>query len=127
MHGTNEDRRGAVPHQPLSPKGRGEESPRSSTAPHPRPLSPRGRGEEINSMATVLEPAPRATAPERIRHPLQAVRATIRKYVLLESAALAVILLAAWFWIGLALDWGLFAIFSVDWILELQNLDESRS
>lgn len=78
-------------------------------------------------MATVLEPAPRAKAPEHIRHPLQALRATIRKYVLLEGAALAVIFLAAWFWIGLALDWGLFAIFSVDWVLELQNLDESKS
>ncbi|MCI0681278.1 MAG: hypothetical protein L0Y71_04170 [Gemmataceae bacterium] len=78
-------------------------------------------------MATVLEPAPQARAPERIRHPLQAVRAAIRKYVLLESAALAVIFLAAWFWIGLALDWGLFALFSVDWVLELQDLDESKS
>lgn len=78
-------------------------------------------------MATVLESAPHAKAPEHIRHPLQAVRATIRKYVLLEGAALAVIFLAAWFWIGLALDWGLFAIFSVDWVLELQNLDESKS
>lgn len=77
-------------------------------------------------MATVLEPTPRSPAPERIRHPLQAVRATIRKYVVLESAALAVSFLAAWFWIGMALDWGMFAIFSYDWVLELQHLDESK-
>src|SRR5437879_6761049 len=77
-------------------------------------------------MATVLESQSQTPAPERIRHPLQAVRATIRKYVLLEGAALAVTFLAAWFWIGMALDWGMFAIFSYDWVLELQHLDESK-
>src|SRR5512132_924729 len=75
-------------------------------------------------MATVLDPV---RAPERIRHPLHAVRAKIRKYVLLEGAALAVIFLALWFWIGLAIDWGVFAIFSYDWVQELQHLDESKS
>src|SRR5262249_39291788 len=68
----------------------------------------------------------RSPAPERIRHPLQAVRATIRKYVVLEGAALAVSFLAAWYWIGMALDWGMFAVFSYDWVLELQHLDESK-
>ncbi len=76
-------------------------------------------------MSTVLEP--RSHAPERIRHPLQAVRATIRKYVLLEGAALALSFLALWFWIGLALDWGIFALFSYDWVQELQTLDESKN
>src|SRR5262245_276028 len=78
-------------------------------------------------MATVLEPRSHAQPPERIRHPLQAVRARIRKYVISEGAALAVIFLAAWFWIGLILDWGVFAIFSYDWVQELQHLDESKS
>jgi hypothetical protein len=78
-------------------------------------------------MATVLEPRSHAQPPERIRHPLQAVRAKIRKYVISEGAALAVIFLAAWFWIGLILDWGVFAIFSYDWVQELQHLDESKS
>lgn len=76
-------------------------------------------------MATVLEPV--AHTPERIRHPLQAVRAKIRKYVLLEGAALAVIFLAMWFWIGLALDWGIFGIFSYDWVQELHHLDSSKA
>ncbi len=78
-------------------------------------------------MATVLEPRSHAKPSERIRHPLQAVRAKIRNYVLSEGVALAVIFLAAWFWIGLALDWGIFAIFSYDWVQELQHLDESKS
>src|SRR5438128_534535 len=78
-------------------------------------------------MATVLEPQSRTPAPERIRHPLQAVRATVRKYVLREGGVLGATFLAAWFWIGMALDWGMFAVFSYDWVLELQHLDESKS
>jgi hypothetical protein len=76
-------------------------------------------------MATTLEPR-RGTA-ERIVHPLQAVRKYIRSYVLLEGAAYAVLFLAAWFWIGMLLDWGSFAAFSFDWIQELQIVDETQS
>ena len=77
-------------------------------------------------MSTVLGPRTAQTT-ERIRHPLQAVRKYIRTYVLLEGAALALLFLAAWFWLGVLVDWGSFAAFSFDWVQELQNLDESKT
>ncbi|MBX9677985.1 MAG: hypothetical protein K2X38_04415 [Gemmataceae bacterium] len=70
-----------------------------------------------------------ATAPTtlstRIRHPLQAVRGYIRSYVLQEGIALGIIYLAAAFWLGLILDYGLFLLFHYDWILELNFMDEA--
>jgi hypothetical protein len=76
-------------------------------------------------MATTLEPQ-RGTR-DRITHPLYAVRKYIRRYVLLEGAAYAVLFLAAWFWVGMLLDWGSFAAFSFDWIQELQIVDETQA
>src|SRR5438046_3147159 len=58
----------------------------------------------------------------RVRHPLEAVRGHIRRYVLLEGLAVAVIYLASCFWAGLALDYGLFRLFAFDWVQELQQL-----
>src|ERR1700757_4919656 len=78
-------------------------------------------------MATVTtRPFDRPALDRRVRHPLQALRGYIRTYVLLEGAAVAVIYLALWFWIGLLLDYGTFWLFAFDWIQELnQNLPES--
>ena len=76
-------------------------------------------------MATVSEPRREldsATTGRRVRHPLQAVRGHIRRYVALEGLAIAVIYLALCFWAGLALDFGLFHLFAFDWIQELQQL-----
>jgi hypothetical protein len=71
-------------------------------------------------MATV-----ESTLSTRIRHPLQAVRGYIRSYVLQEGIALSIVYLAAAFWLGLVLDYGLFLLFHYDWILELNFSDEA--
>lgn len=58
----------------------------------------------------------------RVRHPLGVVRKYIRSYVVFEGAALATLFLAAWFWVGLVLDWGVFKLFAFDWIQELRDV-----
>lgn len=76
-------------------------------------------------MASVSEqrsPFNAALTDRRVRHPLQAVRGHIRRYVLLEGLALTVLYLAVCFWVGLALDYGLFRLFAFDWVQELQQL-----
>src|SRR4051812_22226351 len=75
-------------------------------------------------MATVREPRgvfDAADTGRRVRHPLQTVRGHIRRYVLLEGLAVAVLYLALCFWAGLALDYGLFRLFAFDWVQELQQ------
>ncbi len=76
-------------------------------------------------MASVSEPRATFNAAEtdrRVRHPLQTVRGHIRRDVLLEGLAVAVLYLAICFWAGLALDYGLFRLFAFDWVQELQQL-----
>ncbi len=76
-------------------------------------------------MATVTTPPPkilnRSDADLRVRHPLQKLRGYIRTYVTLEGAAVALLFLALWFWIGLALDYGAFRLFAFDWTYELNE------
>src|SRR5207248_206165 len=76
-------------------------------------------------MATVSPPTlPAANRPEadrRVRHPLQKLRGYIRTYVTLEGAAVALLFLALWFWIGLVLDYGCFRLFAFDWTYELNE------
>ena len=70
-------------------------------------------------MATVTQPAPtinREESRRRVAHPLQRLRGYIRLYVTVEAVAIMAIFLAAWFWIGLALDFGTFEIFALDWV-----------
>jgi hypothetical protein len=78
-------------------------------------------------MATVIpiKPFDRAATDRRVRHPLHSLRGYIRTYVLLEGAFVALIYLAAWFWIGLALDWGPFRLFAFDWVQELNGVLDS--
>lgn len=87
-------------------------------------------------MATVTERRPSWQPTEtdrRVRHPLQALRGRIRMYVLIEGIMIAVIFVAAWFWIGMLLDFGAFKAFPIrqnpdqtfsfggfDWIQNLQ-------
>ncbi|HEX3314204.1 MAG TPA: hypothetical protein VHR72_04890, partial [Gemmataceae bacterium] len=71
-------------------------------------------------MATEFDVSDRT---ERVRHPLQTVRRFIRRYVLLETAAILVLGVACWFWLGLAFDFGLFKATAFDWMLELDFLD----
>jgi hypothetical protein len=80
-------------------------------------------------MATATpRPIDRPALDRRVRHPLQALRGYIRTYVVLEGAAIALIYLALWFWIGVLLDYGTFKLFAFDWIQELnQNLPTSTA
>src|ERR1700730_10733862 len=73
-------------------------------------------------MATVSEPRGKFNAAEtdrRVRHPLAALRGHIRRYVLLEGLAVAILYLAVCFWAGLAMDYGLFRLFAFDLILRV--------
>jgi len=76
------------------------------------------------AMATASRPRPfnSAEMQRRVRHPLQSIRGTIRSYLLMEGFFLSVLYLAAGFWVGLALDFGLFYLFRFDWLLELQQI-----
>jgi hypothetical protein len=71
-------------------------------------------------MATVTPPpvqvtdANRDDVHRRVRHPLDRMRGTIRGYVSGEGFAVLVIYLALWFWITLALDYGLFQARAID-------------
>jgi hypothetical protein len=55
----------------------------------------------------------------RIRSPLARLRKYIHAYVSLEGLALVGLFLAAWFWLGLLLDYGSFKVFLLDWVQEL--------
>lgn len=69
-------------------------------------------------MATA-SPRPRRDVNDsqrRCRHPLQKLRGYIRFYLSAEGIATVVIFLALWFWIGLLLDWGVFKLFTWDWV-----------
>jgi hypothetical protein len=73
-------------------------------------------------MATVTTPVRSrnlAEAHQRVRSPLERLRRFIRLYVGLEGAAIVGLFLALWFWIGLALDYGVFRLFHIDWVQEL--------
>ncbi|HJT78042.1 MAG TPA: hypothetical protein VJ739_12635, partial [Gemmataceae bacterium] len=73
-------------------------------------------------MATITRPpSPQhlAESQRRVHHPLERLRNTIRLYVTAEGLTVLVLYLTLWFWIGLALDYGFFKLFSVDWVQEL--------
>lgn len=73
-------------------------------------------------MATASpRPFDMAATQRRVRHPLQALRGSIRFYVALEGALTALLYLSIWFWVGLLLDYGSFLAFSFDWVQELQE------
>lgn len=57
-------------------------------------------------------PAPDAA----LAHPLDTLRGGIKKFVLWDGILLAALFLVLWFWIGLALDWGLFKLTGFDWV-----------
>lgn len=68
--------------------------------------------------ATATSSTPTAEPPDRIRHPLVRLRGTIRRYIILEGTLAVALVLALWFWIGLALDFGSFKLFGFDWVQE---------
>src|SRR5438477_12989999 len=64
-------------------------------------------------MATASMPRPKvdlSACHGKIRHPLQRLRVYIRAYIAAECVALVLIFIAAWFWLGLLADFGLFAL-----------------
>ncbi len=68
-------------------------------------------------MSTVTPPADkRAELQRKVSDPLERLRGYIRIYIAVEGAAVVVVYLALWFWIGLALDYGFFRLLGVDWV-----------
>jgi hypothetical protein len=53
---------------------------------------------------------------QKVRHPLERIRGTIRTYVGLEGVALLITLLAMWFWITFVLDFFPFRALDWDWV-----------
>ena len=72
--------------------------------------------------APVLNDQNRADLQRKVRDPLGRLRGTIKLYVSLEGAAVLLMYLALWFWIGLAVDYGFFRLFGVDWVEVLQGV-----
>ena len=54
----------------------------------------------------------------KIAHPLGRLRGIIRRYVTVEGLLAVLLFLAAWFWLAMLLDYGVFKLFSFDWALE---------
>ena len=67
-----------------------------------------------------MSPPPQARRPldPQLSHPLDQLRGTIRRYVVLEGALSAAIFLALWFTLGLIFDFGMFKIATWDWALD---------
>ena len=80
----------------------------------------------------------------KVRNPLHLVRKYIRRYIILEGVALTILFASIFFWIGLAIDYGLYKldfdwrnkefigteiavpplhVHGVDWLLELNDID----
>src|SRR5688572_6533217 len=74
-------------------------------------------------MATSLEKrttsANLSESTRKVRDPLQRLRVFIRTYVITEALTTLLICLAAFFWVGLALDYGSFRIFGIDWVKDM--------
>ncbi len=78
--------------------------------------------QEGQHMATVTPPRSSRNLEQdrsRIKSPLVRLRKYIHAYVSVEGATLVGLFLALWFWIGLLLDYGMFRLFTVDWVQEL--------
>ncbi|MBA4189633.1 MAG: hypothetical protein C0467_16735 [Planctomycetaceae bacterium] len=68
-------------------------------------------------MATATgTPAQAVPRDERIYHPLEQLRGTIRKYVLIEGVLSLLLFVVAWFTVALVLDYGIFKALSWDWV-----------
>jgi hypothetical protein len=72
------------------------------------------------------QPFDRVQADQRVRHPLHAIRGRIFWYVLIEGTALAILFVAACFWLGLALDYLSWAAFSFDWLYTFDEATGTR-
>jgi hypothetical protein len=52
----------------------------------------------------------------QVYHPLDQLRGTIRRYVIIEGVLSALIFLAAWYTIAMVIDFGMFKAFGWDWV-----------
>ena len=68
---------------------------------------------------------PKAVDP-KIAHPLGRLRGIIRRYVSIEGALAVLLFLAAWFWLAMLIDYGVFKLFAFDWALEAPKASARR-
>lgn len=70
-----------------------------------------------DDMATVTG-TPRSTPPRdpRVYHPLDQLRGIIRRYVVIEGILSVLIFLVVWYILALILDYGVFKVFTWDWV-----------
>jgi hypothetical protein len=66
-------------------------------------------------MSTVNAAPDRPAIHPEVVHPLDSLRGTIRRYVVLEGLLTAALFVAGWFAVGLLLDFGVFKLFTWDW------------
>jgi hypothetical protein len=74
------------------------------------------------TMATITTSRPASEREESsldVGGPLQELRRYVRVYVAVNGLAIVLVYLALWFWIGLAVDYGFFRAFTIDWVQEL--------
>ena len=69
-------------------------------------------------MSTLTQPSTTPARDETIVGPLDHLRGTIRRYVLVEGLLLAAIFVVLWVVLGLLLDYGLFKATTWDWVLD---------
>src|SRR5947199_13406 len=69
-------------------------------------------------MSTVIPTTrdPKASADPRVLHPLDRLRGTIRRFVVLDGLLAAGLFVVVWFWLALAADYGLFRASGFDWV-----------
>lgn len=68
-------------------------------------------------MATATDaPKPATPRDAQIHGPLEQLRGTIRRYVLIEGVLSVLLFLVAWFTVALVLDYGVFKAFGWDWV-----------
>lgn len=69
-------------------------------------------------MSIATQPATHTRVDPKVLHPLDRLRGTIRKYVVIEGLLSAAIFLSAWFALGMIFDFGLFKLATWDWALD---------
>jgi hypothetical protein len=67
--------------------------------------------------ADYAPPEHKAVDP-KIAHPLGRLRGIIRRYVTIEGVLALLLFLAAWFWLAMLIDYGVFKLFAFDWALD---------
>jgi hypothetical protein len=69
-------------------------------------------------MSIASQPMTGSRVDPKVLHPLDRLRGTIRKYVVVEGLLSAAIFVSAWFALGILFDFGLFKLATWDWVLD---------